>query len=35
MWRCCINSSYYSYVKKIEKRLIRICGFEFSKSNTG
>jgi hypothetical protein len=35
MWRCRINCSYYSYVKKIEKRLIRICEFEFSKSNSG
>ncbi len=33
MWRCQIN--YYSYVKKIEKLLIRICEFELSKSNTG
>ncbi len=23
LWRCGINCSYYSYVKKIEKRLIR------------
>ncbi len=35
MWRCRINCSYYSYVKKIEKLLIRICEFELSKSNTG
>ena len=35
MWRCLINCSYYSYVKKIKKTLIRICEFEFSFSNTG